>query len=141
MSKSDKAARATSRLRPEREVIYNGVAITVRPLRWHQVPKLLDILEKLYLMGKTGVLDSLASGSFEGLNRLLDQCVSCADVPDFTIEDLPLYPMAEILDIVYEQNVDLKNWEALIRKRSVEWGIDLASLTKKWSSDQSTPSH
>jgi len=135
MSKTDKAAQTKSRLSPEQEVIYNGARIVVKPLRWGRVSDAVGVIGDfgffvfntiLPLIGrpdfsiesiKDEITNQLKSGLFEGLNTLLNECVSVPDCPEMTIEDLPVTVIPEIIDIFYDQNVDLKNWRALIQKR------------------------
>ena len=148
MSKADKAATTKSRLCPEQEVIYNGVRIVVKPLRWGRVPAALGMFEEIYffvsqellprIKAKTltfdavegEILNKLKTELFGSVNDFLNECVSVPDIPDATVEDLPAVVVPEILDIFYSQNIDLKNWRALIQKRSVEWGIDWTSLSQ-----------
>lgn len=134
MAKSKIATETTSilsRLYPEQELIYNGVTIEIRPLPYGKVPGAIELVSKMITMAMEGRTSELLEAPLEGLNRLLNCCVSLPESPEIKVEDLPFVLIPEIIDLFIDQNLDLGKLRALLLKRGIDMDQMISGLTSQ----------
>lgn len=105
------------RLYPESEVNYRGVTITITPLPFAKVPKLIRSL--------WSVIPRISSGSlsqddiveiFDDIVALLDECVKIQEDESIKVKQLPLDAIPDIMQVFLEQSFKWGKWEALLER-------------------------